>query len=510
MKMNIRKGVLACMLTAGLISSGTYMPAASEKRTAEPATDSTASVSFDERVDSSETGNDDFYYFNEDPADVRNAKITEEEAQAAREERLIPEDELGYEYGTVLVNYERGEVQAAAERLGLDSEWDLYKKHLREQGDVSISEISKYDDWIILSIQLNEHKAVQTAIQKYEQLEGVNYAQPNYYIYYPDPIIPSDKHWFLINDDEESIKNANISQEEAQAAQNEHAASPSALGYYPGVISVTFDRAKAAAEAEQQGLPGELELYKKLLKDQGDCYFSDKERDDKILTAYIYLNKRKTVHTAIQQYEALNYVNHAQPLEVQVSVPFRVDGIYSICQDNFISLGCVHENAGENTKFRWEYCVIGENEWHLIEDWNSSEWCSWFPDANENYAVVCKTSYTGSGSADQQIVWYASRPQMAKQITGRCAMPTEDGILIGCTSNINAADTDYRTACYIWSCDRQTWIDVAAYRASNCAWYRSSTLPKGNYIIYNCTEIDIPGTKNHRKLSCDYYLMNVH
>ena len=98
--------------------------------------------------------------------------------------------------------------------------------------------------------------------------------------------------------------------------------------------------------------------------------------------------------------------------------------------------------------------------------------------------------------------------QMEKRVTGRCVMPTREGLLFGCSSNVNGADTGYLTSCYIWSFDQQTWITQSAYEASNCAWFKVSSLPKGTYMMYNCTERRMLNGER-RKLSCDYYLFTL-
>ncbi len=384
MKQKYVRGILACVLAAGIIGAGMHAPAAADSRTEED-----AAIQANGRTEILEQSR--FYYQNEDPAEVRNANITEEEAKAAREERLISEIELGYEHGCILVSYDRAQAAAIAKQLGLDNEWELYKKNLREMGDQSIGEVMLCDEWILCSVCLNENKTVTTALEQWK-LEGIQYTQPNFVYTIPEeparPILPEEP--------------------------------------------------------------------------------------------------------------------------VPVKQPFRLDGVYPVCADDSIVLGCVHENALKNTAFRWEYCKVGESEWHLLSDWNTSEWCTWYPDANEDYVVVCRASYYGNGITDEQIVWCISRPQMTKRITGRCAMPTSDGLLIGCTSNVNSSDAGYRTTCYIWSCEQQKWIVQAAYDQSDCAWYKCAGLPKGTYIVYNCTEKYVPGgAVQLRKLSCDYYPMQI-
>lgn len=389
MKRKYLQRILACALAAGLIGACTYVPAAADSRAGNDAAIQDGGTTEAQKQSQ-------FYYKNEDPDEIRNAKITEEEAKAAREERLIPEVELGYEPGTILISYDRIQAAATAQQMGLDSEWELYKKDLRDMGDQSIDELIRGDESIIFSVCLNENKTVKTAVEQYEQLTGIEGAQPNYLCSYEPEPMPNP-----------------------------------------------------APPTEEQPVP--------------------------------------------------------------VEKPFRLDGIYPIYEDDSIVLGCVHENANPNTKFRWEYCKVGESEWHLISEWNTSEWCTWYPDANEDYVVICRASYYGFADVtDEQTMWCVSRPQMTKQITGRCAMPTDDGVLIGCTSNVNADDIDYWTTCYIWSCEQQSWIVQADYVQSDCAWYKVSDLPKGMYIVYNCTERrDLQNNFYRRKLSCDYYPMQI-
>lgn len=321
--------------------------------------------------------------------------------------------------------------------------------------------------------------------------------------------------FYYENDDPDDIKNVNITTQEAIAAQEERTVGEVGLGYSPGIIHVYFDRKKAGEKVIELGLENETALYQKALKEYGDNDISEQMSSSDTMMVQISLNKNKTVSTAVKQYSALPYVTGVYPIktthEVEPFEPpsnFKPDGIYPVYNDDSISLGCVCPNASFYTKYRWEYCKIGTNEWKLLSDWSTSEWCTWYPDANEDYAVVCKVSYHGRGEITAQTVWYASRPQMKKRITGRCALPDKDGILFGCTSTVGKNDAGYLTTCYIWSFDQQSWITKSAYEASNCAWFRSSVLPKGTYMMYNCTERRLPdGTL--RKLSCDYYVFTI-
>lgn len=170
----------------------------------------------------------------------------------------------------------------------------------------------------------------------------------------------------------------------------------------------------------------------------------------------------------------------------------KIDGIYPISNENSITLGCVHVGGCNLTKYRWEYCVVGQSQWHLISDWNSSEWCTWYPDANENYVVVCRASYLGNKETTRRVDWTVSCPQMTASINGTCVNPTDNGILVGCTANTDK----YYTSIYIYSYATNTWVDSACSKGSSC-WYRANALPKGTYMAFFCTE----ETAHGRKLS---------
>ena len=165
-----------------------------------------------------------------------------------------------------------------------------------------------------------------------------------------------------------------------------------------------------------------------------------------------------------------------------------------------------------------KYCMYAYDQqlaqWSLVGGWQDSNTFVWEPDANDIYTLVIYVGrLRGDGSIEEIASrWQeVSRPQMGIQVTGDCAVPTSEGLLYGCTSNVNpnAADAgNYFTTCYIWSHDRQAWITQSSYRAWGSAWYRTATLPKGLYMMYNCTEKLMPdGSK--RKLSCHYYLFNL-
>lgn len=177
-------------------------------------------------------------------------------------------------------------------------------------------------------------------------------------------------------------------------------------------------------------------------------------------------------------------------------------GVYPIYQDNSIVLGCEHQGGISQTKYRWEYCNMDSpsSSWQLISDWNTSEWCTWYPDANTTYAVVCRVSYFGDGVTDSQLDWYVSRPQMNAKLSGTCVTPSGNGILLGCTSTTDK----YYTALYVYSYATNSWIISASSGGSAC-WYQADGLPKGTYMAYFCTE-DIP---YGRKLSTSYYNFTV-
>ena len=175
----------------------------------------------------------------------------------------------------------------------------------------------------------------------------------------------------------------------------------------------------------------------------------------------------------------------------------------------------------QGTPYMYEpikYCMYAYDQqlaqWSLVGGWQDSNTFVWEPDANDIYTLVI---YAGRVRRDGSIYQVASRwqevsrPQMGIQVTGDCAMPTSEGLLYGCTSNIDPNNADagnYFTTCYIWSHDRQAWITQSSYRAWGSAWYRTATLPKGLYMMYNCTEKLMPNGQK-RKLSCHYYLFNL-
>lgn len=164
------------------------------------------------------------------------------------------------------------------------------------------------------------------------------------------------------------------------------------------------------------------------------------------------------------------------------------------------------------------------SQWSLVGGWQTGTEFEWKPDANDNYALV---AYAGDRRSDmyknskgelkEENVEYVirdsywqevNRPQMGKHVTGDCAMPTVDGLLFGCTSNVTNADTDYYTTCYIYSYTSGSWIAQAPYQASGSAWFRIATLSKGTYIMYTCTE-KMESNGQRRKLSCSYYVFSV-
>lgn len=202
-------------------------------------------------------------------------------------------------------------------------------------------------------------------------------------------------------------------------------------------------------------------------------------------------------------------------LDDMVIIRGNLKGIYPIFNEDSITMGGVCDGNEEYMAYRWEYCKIGEDTWHIINNWNSSQWCTWYPDANEEYAVVCRMGPNVFNGLDwdmisiteNEAIWYVSRPQMQKKVTGKCAVPTSDGLLFGCTSNLTKNDTDYYTSCYIWSHEKQAWIAQASYQASDSAWFKVSSLPKGTYMMYTCTEKKMSNGEM-RTLSSDYYLFS--
>lgn len=100
-------------------------------------------------------------------------------------------------------------------------------------------------------------------------------------------------------------------------------------------------------------------------------------------------------------------------------------GIYKVTNENSLTLGCVHDGGCSTTKYQWVYHNMNQPEtgWSLISDWSGSEWCTWYPDANESYMVVCNVSYSGDGVVDSQVSLPFDRPQMNADITGTCVTP---------------------------------------------------------------------------------------
>lgn len=163
-------------------------------------------------------------------------------------------------------------------------------------------------------------------------------------------------------------------------------------------------------------------------------------------------------------------------------------------------------------------------QWSLVGGWQTSNQFIWYPDANDNYAIVIYGGYKNSqlyvnkkGEIKEENVQYMSlgsywqavnRPQMGKHVIADCAVPTSEGLLFGCTSNVTSSDSGYYTTCYIWSDARKAWIAQMPYHASESAWFKVSTLPKGTYMMYTCTE-KMMSNGQRRKLSCKYYVFGV-
>ena len=138
---------------------------------------------------------------------------------------------------------------------------------------------------------------------------------------------------------------------------------------------------------------------------------------------------------------------------------------------------------------------------------NKNGWWSWYPDSNDNYTITIAMSVNGNGIIDETMEQHFDKPQMGIGITGICAVPTNNGLLYGCTSvGVNENQNKYgryRTCCWIYSYTQRRWITMSAYEGQNQAWYRVASLPSGVYMMYNSTEKLDKGV--WRKLSCKYY-----
>ena len=171
--------------------------------------------------------------------------------------------------------------------------------------------------------------------------------------------------------------------------------------------------------------------------------------------------------------------------------------------------------------FAYDYTT---NSWSMVGGWQKDTNFKWKPDSNDRYALALYSadkhfdSYENSKGERKDIniryvntksYWQeVNRPQMSKKVINDCAINTGDGLLFGCTSNVTKADKDYFTTCYIYSYADNAWIAQAAYQASDCAWFKVSSLKPGTYMMYTCTEKANPDG-SRRKLSCKYYNFNL-
>ena len=83
---------------------------------------------------------------------------------------------------------------------------------------------------------------------------------------------------------------------------------------------------------------------------------------------------------------------------------------------------------------------------------NKNGWWSWYPDSNDNYTITIAMSVNGNGIIDETMEQHFDKPQMGIGITGICAVPTNNGLLYGCTSvgvNENQNNADSLTYNYI-------------------------------------------------------------
>lgn len=145
---------------------------------------------------------------------------------------------------------------------------------------------------------------------------------------------------------------------------------------------------------------------------------------------------------------------------------------------------------------------------------------NWLPDANDDYEIVIYAGIYGPliGIPEDPEGWgyniygifetEVKRPQMGKKVLEDCVAETSEGLLFGCTSNLTSEDSNYYITCYIYSDAKKAWIAKARYQASSCAWFKVSSLEKGNYMMYNCTE-EKQADGTFRKLSSKYFLFSV-
>ena len=188
-----------------------------------------------------------------------------------------------------------------------------------------------------------------------------------------------------------------------------------------------------------------------------------------------------------------------------------LNNISTLTSNNFIDLKANYTGyLKPKTSFSFEIInnttgKVERSKW--VHDGNYR----WHPDANDNYTVKVSISVNGDGKINEIMVKHFDRPQMNIKIIGICAIPINDGLLYGCTSsgvqeneNIN---NRLRTCCWIYSYTERRWITMSFYEGQNQAWFKTKSLPKGTYMMYNSTEKYENG--NWRKLSCRFYNFNI-
>lgn len=77
-----------------------------------------------------------------------------------------------------------------------------------------------------------------------------------------------------------------------------------------------------------------------------------------------------------------NYIRskYVTPYEVK-GAQISISGIYYAgkpqTMGDTVTAGAVHEISGGKASFRWQYYDLSNGSWHVIKDWNDSEWVQW-------------------------------------------------------------------------------------------------------------------------------------
>lgn len=187
----------------------------------------------------------------------------------------------------------------------------------------------------------------------------------------------------------------------------------------------------------------------------------------------------------------------------------KLNGIFYIEAENYISAAVSYEPRQVKTEFRWMEYNVAKGTWKILSNWSKQESITWKPQAGPHWLRV--DARTSNGIEREVAISYSSQRDYNHNyvtIEGIYYTEDSDGIRAGAVHKTNDKATQFRWLVY--DLNKGTWNTISDWKNSEWViwkpvagsyWLRaeartSDGIESSHTIVYQMMKYEIMGTSN--------------